>query len=108
MLDENNDVMNNRGIAWAYLCRLHPAILREVSRDCKMLVVQYSLSRNVELDWHGEHDVGLTDLPALGEARDGRQLFRVAFGSASFDPGYDRVDLFLGEAALVVEFSVGW
>src|SRR5262245_8603664 len=98
--------MDYSAIAWANFCCLNPAVFGEVRWDAKVLIVNHTFCRNVELHRHGQHDVRFAYLPAVSEARSGGQFLRVTFRCALINPGHDCVDLLLREPSLVRELSV--
>src|SRR5207244_7546531 len=58
---------------------------------------------------HGEHDIGLADLPTVrgsGRGRRRRQILPISFLRTLISPGYNRVDLLLSEPAVISELTV--
>ena len=95
--------MDDLPVPRAYLHRLHVFGLREVRRDVEVLVVDGAGRRDLEVLLHLEHDVGLTDRPALGIVRRRRLVLQIALRRAARGPGEDCLFLLVSQLAFVFE-----
>ena len=100
--DEDAGVMDDGAVAGTNLQRFSEAILGERDRRIEHLHAELAFGGDRELDRHLEHVVRLAaGGPAFREFRQRRQIGVIALRRAGVHPRHDRVDLFLGETAVV-------
>src|ERR1700730_6127281 len=83
-------MMNHAPISRQHFRRLDPFVYSKVGRDVDVLVVILTAARYRKLG-NGQHSVRL-DMPAFGEYRSRRQIFRIPFLGAGPRPGVDDPD----------------
>src|SRR5215510_12833052 len=54
----------------------------------------------------GHHEIGLSELPAIGERRRGWTIVRIAFNGALLEPPLNEIDLGSAQRMLSDEFTV--
>jgi hypothetical protein len=86
--------------------RLNPFVFVEVRRHYDVLVRHRATRRDMERLRNLNHNVRLADVPAIGECKRGGRIFGTTFGCTVVSPGRQRVDLRLGEGAVVPEGPV--
>src|SRR5271165_3045188 len=98
---ERNDVVNNRTRVRPNLRHLYPGVLLEVPRDQNVLVFHRAGRWNREGRRHLEHQVGIANIPAVYIFLWLGQVLRIAFRSAIFRPGDQRIDIALRQRAVI-------
>src|SRR4030095_2979378 len=95
------DVMNNATIAGTRLGHLHILVFGEARVNLEEVVLIRPRGFESELLRHLHDQIQLCDLPPFDNLRLRRQITRIAFGRLGVNPGFDRLDLGLGQAAVV-------
>ena len=89
IVDQDEDVVDDRRIAGACLGGLNPLVLSEAGGDPEILVAHRALRRDPVSLGHLDDEVGRADAPALGEHASGWNGFLVAQGGTLVDPGQE-------------------
>ena len=98
--------MHNASCSGTKLQGANPFAFRQVQRQHEIPIDVLALGRDFKRLRHLHNEVGLPELPALGELRRHRQLRPVAFLHALLMPRAEQRDLVVGQAAFIAEFHV--
>src|SRR5262245_5215536 len=106
--DEDIDVMNDATIAGTRLGHLHILVFGEAGINLEEVVLIRPRGSESELFRHLQDQFRLADFPPLDNLRLRRQVTRIAFGRLGVNPGFDRLNLVVGQATVVRELPCAW
>ena len=105
-IEKEPGVVDDAPVAGPKLDGGNRSILLQTARDDEAAVDILAVGREGEGLGHFEDEIGLAQLPAIGELRSRRQVFGIAFFGTGVGPTGDGLDLLGGQPPLVLEVAV--
>src|SRR2546425_9039862 len=98
-------MMHDAAVPRTNLNSLNVFVFNEMGRYCKVDIFITTLSADLKLLRHREHDIRLTNTPAFNKRSWRGKISRIALRRPAFDPSADRLNFQVAEPPIIGKFA---